>query len=103
MAQGWTRQHAGTQAPGAPWQGLTVQARDGAQLGIVVGYFEDGPCAGRLRVHGDAAQFPRHSMSGTAVFAIRRDAVAHHEGESLVLGDTASIARHRWFMHLIQQ
>ena len=93
---------AGTPAPLALWQGLSVQASDGAELGIVVGLFEEGPCAGRLRVHGDAAQFPRRSMSGTAVFAIRRNAVARRRDKALVLNDDASTARHRWLMHVIQ-
>lgn len=102
MTPSRTSRPAGAAAPLISWQGLSVHASDGAELGVVVGLFEEGPCAGRLRVHGDAAQFPRHRMSGTAVFAIRRTAVAHHRGAALVLNDDASTARHRWLVHVIQ-
>lgn len=85
------------------WNGMKVRTRDGTELGIVVGAFEEGPCKGRLRVHGDAGQFPRRHMTGTAVFAIPRGAVARRTERSVILNDTATSARHRWFMHVIQK
>ena len=72
------------------WNGMKVRSRDGAELGIVVGAFEDGPCKGRLRVHGDAEQFPRRHMTGTAVFAIQRGAVTRRTERSVILSDTAT-------------
>ena len=83
--------------------GLDVSTQDGARLGRVVGCFDTGPCAGRLRVHGDAAQFPRRRENGTAVFAIPPRAVAGRGHDALVLDTTANAARHRWFMHVIEQ
>lgn len=85
------------------WHGMAVRTRDGAELGEIVGVFETGPCKGRLRVHGDAEQFPRRYMTGTAVFAIPPSAVARHSGRTVVLTETATSARHRWFMHVIQK
>lgn len=85
------------------WNGMKVRTRDGAELGVVVGAFEEGPCKGRLRVHGDAGQFPRRHMTGTAVFAIPPGAVARRTERSVILSDTATSARHRWFMHVIQK
>lgn len=85
------------------WHGMKVRTRDGAELGVVVGAFDEGPCKGRLRVHGDAGQFPRRHMAGTAVFAIPRSAVLRHTERAVILNDTATAARHRWFMHVIQK
>lgn len=85
-----------------PWLGMEVRAHDGIVLGRVVGRFESGPCAGRLRVHGDAAQFQRHAATGTAVFAIPVRAVAGRRHGALVLDTTANAARHRWLMHFVE-
>ncbi len=93
---------ATSQAPARQWIGLDVSTQDGARLGRVVGCFDTGPCAGRLRVHGDAAQFPRRGESGTAVFAIPTRAVAQRDADALLLDTTANAARHRWFMHVIE-
>ena len=84
------------------WQGLTVRTREGQAVGIVVGVFESGPLAGRLRVHGAYAPAD-HKMGplvGTAVFAIPRRAVVRRDRGSLVLHTTLSAARSRWLMHV---
>ena len=87
------------------WQGLTVRTREGQAVGIVVGVFESGPLAGRLRVHG--AYAPADSKTGplvgTAVFAIPRRAVVRRDQESLVLNTTLSAVRARWLMHVTQK
>lgn len=84
------------------WQGLTVRTREGQAVGIVVGVFESGLLAGRLRVHG--TYVPAHHQTGplvgTAVFAIPRRAVVRRDQESLVLDTTLSAVRARWLMHV---
>lgn len=90
----------------AVWQGMTVRTADGVELGAVVGVFESGPCAGRLRVQGAAEQAPRlrHLPVGAdAVFAIPRTAIAGagHEGRALHIAATAKAAYDRWLMHVI--
>ena len=84
------------------WLGLTVRARDGTVVGVVVGVFAEGPLAGRLRVEGAytpgaAARGPR---DGTAVYAIPRRAVVRWQRDSLLLDVTLSVARGRWLMHI---
>jgi hypothetical protein len=86
------------------WLGLTVRARDGRVVGVVVGEFTEGPLAGRLRVEGeyasgDAARGPRE---GIAVYAIPRRAVARRQRDSLLLDVTLNVARGRWLMHVRQ-
>jgi hypothetical protein len=87
------------------WCGLTVRARNGTVLGVVVGEFAHGPLAGRLRLHGEFA-FRRHPTwlwPGIVVFAIPRDAVVHRTRHSLVLNVTVATARARWFVHVLQR
>jgi len=86
------------------WRGLTVRTCDGSAVGVVMGVFEDGPLAGRLRVHGEHATV-RHKTGprdGTAVFAIPRRAVAHRHQDSLVLATTLGTVRGKWLMHVLQ-
>ena len=84
------------------WQGLTVRTREGQAVGIVVGVFENGLLAGRLRVHGayTPADHKMGPLVGTAVFAIPRRAVVRRDQDSLVLNTTLSAARARWLMHV---
>jgi hypothetical protein len=74
------------------WYGLTVRARDGTVLGVVVGVFAEGLLAGRLRVQGD---YRRRwtSWTDTAVYAIPRSAVRCRRQDSLVLDATPAQAR----------
>jgi hypothetical protein len=84
------------------WHGLTVRTREGHAVGIVVGVFESGLLAGRLRVHGAYAPAD-HKMGplvGTAVFAIPRRAVVRRDHDSLVLNTTLAAVRARWLMHV---
>ena len=71
-------------------------------MGIVVGVFESGLLAGRLRVHGAYAPAdPKtRSLVGTTVFAIPRRAVVRRDQDSLVLNTTLSAVRARWLMHV---
>jgi hypothetical protein len=89
------------------WLGLTVRARDGRVVGVVVGEFTEGPLAGRLRVEGayapgvgGAARGPR---DGIAVYAIPRRAVVRRQRDSLLLDVTLTVARGRWLMHVRQR
>ena len=86
------------------WLGLTVRARDGRVVGVVVGVFTEGPLAGRLRVEGayvpGAAPGPR---DGIAVYAIPRRAVLRRQRDSLLLDVTLTVARGRWLMHVRQR
>ena len=86
------------------WLGLTVRARDGRVLGVVVGEFAEGPLAGRLRVEGvyssGGARGPR---DGIAVYAIPRRAVLRRQQDSLLLDVTLTVARGRWLMHVRQE
>ena len=87
------------------WLGLTVRARDGTAVGVVVGVFTEGPLAGRLRVEGaytpgGAAHGPR---DGIAVYAIPRRAVVRRQRDSLLLDVTLTVARGRWLMHVRQR
>jgi hypothetical protein len=87
------------------WLGLTVRARDGRVVGVVVGVFAEGPLAGRLRVEGaytpgGAARGPR---DGIAVYAIPRRAVVRRQRDSLLLDVTLTVARGRWLMHVRQK
>ena len=87
------------------WLGLTVRARDGRVMGVVVGVFMEGPLAGRLRVEGAytpgaAARGPR---DGTAVYAIPRRAVVRRQRDSLLLDVSLTVARGRWLMHVRQR
>jgi hypothetical protein len=87
------------------WQGLTVRTCDGSAVGIVMGVFEDGPLAGRLRVHGHYAPI-RHKagpQDGTAVFAIPPRAVMRRQRDSLVLSTTLGTARGKWLMHVLRE
>ena len=87
------------------WRGLTVRARDGNVVGIVVGVFAEGPLAGRLRVHGDYTR-ARHKTGlwdGTAVYAIPRRAVRRREQDSLVLNATLDHARDRWLLYVVHK
>ena len=86
------------------WLGLTVRARDGTVVGVVVGVFTEGPLAGRLRVEGayipgDAARGPQDDI---AVYAIPRRAVVRRQRDSLLLDVTLTVARGRWLMHMRQ-
>jgi len=87
------------------WLGLTVRARDGAVVGVVVGVFAEGPLAGRLRVHGDyvPGRAARGPQGGIAVYAIPRHAVVQRTGRGLVLKVTRSRARTQWLMHVRQR
>jgi hypothetical protein len=89
---------------GEDWYGLTVRARDGTVLGVVVGVFAEGLLAGRLRVHGDNAlgRSPARPQHGIAVYAIPRSAVLGRYQDSLVLNATAAQARGTWLMHVLQ-
>jgi hypothetical protein len=82
------------------WYGLTVRARDGTVLGVVVGVFAEGLLAGRLRVQGD---YRRRwtSWTDTAVYAIPRSAVRCRRQDSLVLDATLAHARGTWLMHML--
>ena len=87
------------------WLGLTVRARDGREVGVVIGVFTEGPLAGRLRVEGaytpgGAARGPRE---GIAVYAIPRRAVVRRQRDSLLLDVTLTVARGRWLMHVRQK
>jgi hypothetical protein len=79
---------------------------DGAALlvggGIVVGVFESGLLAGRLRVHGVyTPTAPKMGpLVGTAVFAIPRRAVVRRDHDSLILNTTLHAVRARWLMHV---
>jgi hypothetical protein len=90
---------------GEEWQGLTVRTCDGNAVGVVVGYFENGPLGGRLRVHGDhvAVRHKAGPQDGTAVFAIPRRAVVHRQRDSLVLSATLGTVRGKWLMHILRQ
>jgi hypothetical protein len=87
------------------WCGLTVRARKGTVLGVVVGVFAQGPLAGRLRVHGEFASrhHPTWLWPGIVVFAIPRDAVVQRTRHSLVLSVAVAAARARWFVHVLQR
>ena len=87
------------------WLGLTVRARDGTVLGVVVGVFAEGLLAGRLRVEGAYAPGgSAHGLrDGIGVYAIPRSAVAHRKRNSLLLDVTRSRARGRWLMHVRQR
>ena len=87
------------------WQGLTVRTCDGSAVGIVMGVFENGPLAGRLRVHGDHTPVRHKSgpQDGTAVFAIPRRAVVDRRWDSLVLSVTLGTVRGKWLMHVLRQ
>jgi hypothetical protein len=87
------------------WLGLTVRARDGRVVGVVIGEFTEGPLSGRLRVEGayapgGAARGPR---GGIAVYAIPRRAVQRRQRDSLLLDVTLTVARGRWLMHVRQR
>jgi hypothetical protein len=87
------------------WLGLTVRARDGREVGAVVGVFTEGPLTGRLRVEGaytpgGAARGPRE---GIAVYAIPRRALVRRQRNSLLLDVTLTVARGRWLMHVRQK
>ena len=84
------------------WQGLTVRTREGQAVGIVVGVFESGLLAGRLRVQGAYAPADPKTgpLVGTAVFAIPRRAVLRRDQDSLVLNTTLRAVRARWLMHV---
>ena len=71
-------------------------------MGIVVGVFESGLLAGRLRVHGAYAPADHKTgpLVGTAVFAIPRRAVLRWDQDSLVLNTTLNAVRARWLMHV---
>jgi hypothetical protein len=85
------------------WLGLTVRARDGTVVGVVVGEFAEGPLAGRLRVEGaSAGGVPSGPQGGVAVYAIPRRAVLRRQRDSLLLDVTLAIARGRWLMHVRQ-
>ena len=83
------------------WLGLSVRARDGTVMGVVVGVFAEGALAGRLRVEGayapGGARGPRDSI---AVYAIPRRAMVRRQRDSLLLDVTLSVARGRWLMHI---
>ena len=85
------------------WLGLSVRARDGTVMGVVVGEFAEGALAGRLRVEGAyapggaAARGPRDNI---AVYAIPRRAMVRRQRDSLLLDVTLSVARGRWLMHI---
>ena len=85
------------------WLGLTVRARNGRVVGVVVGVFTEGPLAGRLRVEGAYARGARGPRDGIAVYAIPCQAVVRRQGDSLLLGVTRSLTRGRWLMHVRQQ
>ena len=85
------------------WLGLTVRARDGTVVGVVVGEFTEGPLAGRLRVEGTYARGARGPRGGIAVYAIPRRAVARRQRDSLLLDVTLTVARGRWLMHVRQK
>jgi len=86
---------------GEDWCGLTVRTRDGTMLGVVVGVFAQGPLAGRLRVHGDYRRWT--SWTGTAVYAIPRNALVRGKQHSLVLNATPAQARGAWLMHVLRR
>jgi hypothetical protein len=87
------------------WLGLSVRARDGRVVGVVVGAFTEGPLAGRLRVEGEYALSgaARGRREGIAVYAIPRRAVARRQRDSLLLDVTLTVARGRWLMHVRQR
>ena len=87
------------------WLGLTVRARDGTVVGVVVGVFTEGPLAGRVRVEGEHApgRNTRGLQRGRAVYAIPRHAVVRQLPDCLVLDVTLSTARGRWLMHVLQR
>jgi hypothetical protein len=85
------------------WLGLTVRARDGRALGVVVGVFTAGPLAGRLRVEGAYARGARGPRDGIAVYAIPHRAVVRRQRDSLLLDVTLTVARGRWLMHVRQR
>jgi hypothetical protein len=80
------------------WCGLTVRTRDGTVLGVVAGVFAHGPLAGRLRVHGDYRRWT--SWTGTAVYAIPRQALVRGKQHSLVLDATPAQARDAWLVQV---
>jgi hypothetical protein len=90
---------------GEGWQGLTVRTCDGSAVGVVVGFFEDGPLGGRLRVHGDhvAVRHKAGPRDGTAVFAIPRRAVVQRQRDSLMLSATLGTVRGKWLMHVLRE
>ena len=67
----------------AEWQGLTVRTCDGSAVGVVMGVFEDGPLAGRLRVHGEHATV-RHKTGPRDGTAVCYTTHYLHEVEALV-------------------
>ena len=85
------------------WLGLTVRARNGRVVGVVVGVFTEGPLAGRLRVEGAYARGARGPRDGIAVYAVPRRAVVGRQRDSLLLDVTLSVARGRWLMHVRQR
>ena len=87
------------------WLGLTVRARDGRVVGVVVGVFTEGPLAGRLRVEGAYAPggAARGLRDGIAVYAIPHHAVVRRQRDSLLLDVTLTVARGRWLMHVRQR
>jgi hypothetical protein len=92
-----------TDSSAEQWHGLTVRARDGTVVGVVVGVFAEGPLAGRLRVHGDYI-VRRHQAGphdGIAVYAIPRSAVVRKRQDSLVVDATLVHARGKWLMHVL--
>ena len=90
---------------GEEWQGLTVRTCDGSAVGVVVGFFENGPLGGRLRVHSDhnSVRYKAGPQVGTAVFAIPRHAVVGRQRDSLVLSASLGTVRGKWLMHVLQQ
>ena len=85
------------------WLGLTVRARNGRMVGVVVGVFTEGPLASRLRVEGAYGRGARGARGGIAVYAIPRRAVVGRQRNSLLLDVTLSVARGRWLMHVRQR
>jgi hypothetical protein len=83
------------------WSELTVRARDGTVLGVVIGVFVEGLLAGRLLVQGEY----RHrwaSQTETAVYAIPRSAVLRRRQGSLVLDAAPAQVRGRWLVHVLR-
>jgi hypothetical protein len=60
------------------WQGWTLRTADGDDIGIMVGWFERGPHAGRLRVH-------RSADGAIAVFAVPLSVIAAASSGTLQL------------------
>lgn len=77
------------------WQGWTVRTAEGAAIGTVVGRFERGPHASRLRVH-------RLGDGRTAVFAVPLSAIATAGNGTLRLVATATAEASEWLAYMVR-